>query len=280
ADEVPTSGLPDRFQISIWTNEPPSPYPWDPMNYDHPGMIVHTVTLDNNDYTIDFEGWDVDPRDPMGAEPDTAKLSKFMFEGLLDIDDWWYQPADNDIYWISIQALYDTPPTTLQWGWETRPQHPVNGGSGALRTSLYGFGYEPIGLYDELFVFEPWDLSFELLFSPLDMNDPNLPIDGPKGRDGVDGADGLMGRALWNGDPFFPLPDPCDPNGYRGADGYSGGTGGDVLGGAMYFDANSSPLISYVRIINCGAIGGDGGFGGQGQNGRNGQNGQDGQPGP
>ena len=68
-------------------------------------------------------------------------------------------------------------------------------------------------------------------------------------------------------------------DGTNGVDGYTGGKGGDGLGGALYFDANSAPLILNVTIRNCQAIGGNGGAGGDGQAGGAGQNGGDGQAG-
>ncbi|MBA7602382.1 hypothetical protein ES703_09471 [subsurface metagenome] len=96
----------------------------------------------------------------------------------------------------------------------------------------------------------------------VDPADPNAPIDGMNGEDGADGLPGEPGADGADGQP-----------------GYAGGNGGVGYGGAMYFDADSSPTILYCTIINCSAIGGDGGFGGLGQEGQAGQGGQPGQPG-
>ncbi len=96
----------------------------------------------------------------------------------------------------------------------------------------------------------------------VDPSDPNAPIDGMNGEDGADGLPGEPGM-----------------DGMEGQPGYVGGNGGVGYGGAMYFDANSSPVILNCTIINCQAIGGDGGFGGLGQDGQDGQDGQPGQPG-
>ncbi|MHC4806488.1 MAG: S8 family serine peptidase, partial [Planctomycetota bacterium] len=95
-----------------------------------------------------------------------------------------------------------------------------------------------------------------------DPDDPNAPIDGMAGQDGADGLPGVPGA-----------------DGADGQAGYTGGNGGVGYGGAMYFDANSSPIILNCTIIDCQAIGGDGGFGGLGQDGQAGQDGQGGQPG-
>lgn len=95
-----------------------------------------------------------------------------------------------------------------------------------------------------------------------DPNDPNAVAPGFNGRDGDAGLPGEPGLDGLDGLPGMP-----------------GGDGGGAYGGAMYFDANSSPVILNCKLINCMAIGGDGGFGGQGQDGGDGQDGQPGQDG-
>ena len=97
-----------------------------------------------------------------------------------------------------------------------------------------------------------------------DTSDPNAVINAP----GFDGEDGEPGA-------------PGDPgaDGMNGAPGYNGGDAGVAYGGAMYFDADSNPIILNCTLINCQAIGGNGGSGGQGQNGQDGQDGQPGQDG-
>ena len=95
-----------------------------------------------------------------------------------------------------------------------------------------------------------------------DPTDPNAVADG---FDGLPGADGLPG------DPGLP--------GLDGLPGLPGGDGGGAHGGAMYFDADSSPVILNCTFINCMAIGGDGGYGGMGQDGGDGGDGQEGQEG-
>ena len=152
---------------------------------------------------------------------------------------------------------------------------PDSTGSGAVRLNLNSRAYEAIRLG-----LTPWDLSFELEYSP-DVNDPNADIDGIKGMDGRDGRDGNDGRAYWDpASPWIWPPDPYDPdpvdpridvNDYRGLDGLRGGDGASVYGAVMYFDANSSPVLSNITIENCAAIAGDAGSGGQGQRGRDGQ---------
>ncbi len=131
---------------------------------------------------------------------------------------------------------------------------------------------------------------------PLDPLDPNDQLPDPNVPDPAD-------PNQWApADPNRPpQPDPADPNasapgfdgqngapglpgetgaaGIDGTAGFPGGDGGPAYGGAMYFDANSTPIILNCTIINCQAIGGDGGAGGQGQDGGDGQDGQPGQDG-
>lgn len=95
-----------------------------------------------------------------------------------------------------------------------------------------------------------------------DPNDPNASADGFNGQDGAPGLPGEPGA-----------------NGPDGAPGFPGGNGGAAYGGAMYFDANSAPIILNCTIIKCRAIGGNGGFGGLGGDGGDGQEGQPGQDG-
>ncbi|MHC4566799.1 MAG: InlB B-repeat-containing protein, partial [Planctomycetota bacterium] len=107
-------------------------------------------------------------------------------------------------------------------------------------------------------------------WDPIDPNrppqpDPTDPNASAPGFDGQDGADGLPGEPGMNG--------------LDGLAGLPGGDGGVGYGGAMYFDANSSPIILNCTFINCMAIGGDAGHGGNGQPGGDGQDGQPGQDG-
>ncbi len=95
-----------------------------------------------------------------------------------------------------------------------------------------------------------------------DPNDPNAVVDG---IDGVNGSDGVAG--------------PNGADGADGADGFDGGSGGHAWGGALYFDANCSPILLNITIRDSNAIGGNAGRGGDGQDGQDGQNGGDGQAG-
>ncbi|MHC4737138.1 MAG: DUF7901 domain-containing protein, partial [Planctomycetota bacterium] len=239
-DEVP-SGFPERFRIIIWSNEPnDSSFP-----NGRPDQIEHDITIDN--YTISWYGWEMDRRDPNWEEPGAPRPSKFQFDLTLDPNNYWYQPDNNGVYWLGLQALYDAPPTDQQWGWETRDLEPNT--AGAVRISLLDSTFEAV---DTNGVPPLMDFAFELIYA-----EPNLPIDGNDGQNGLPGIPGIPG-----------------PNGIPGANGFDGGLGGDAYGGAMYFDFNSTPLITNVTIINSQALGGYAGYGGQAQDGQDGGNGQ------
>jgi len=60
---------------------------------------------------------------------------------------------------------------------------------------------------------------------------------------------------------------PPGAQGQHGADGGDGGHGGEGRGGAIYYDQDSSPIISNTLFENCRAWGGNGAAGGNGGNG-------------
>ncbi|MGB2984886.1 MAG: hypothetical protein WBE26_03305 [Phycisphaerae bacterium] len=113
--------LPDRFgfHIAIWTDEPAGP----DNRFSHPDVVLWETTVE--DVTVEFAGWDFDPRswdfdlrNPM-APPEAC----FKFEHSLDNDDWFYQGFGENIYWVSIAAVYPADTVvTYPWGWKTRPR--------------------------------------------------------------------------------------------------------------------------------------------------------------
>lgn len=97
-DAVPEPNeLPYAFYITIWDDEP-DPDPDNPDTFSHPGEVIWDNYCDN--YNVYFYGWEYDPR--IGK----IDLSKFVFYQELDPNDYWYQPNDNQIYWLGIMALY------------------------------------------------------------------------------------------------------------------------------------------------------------------------------
>ncbi|MHC4282598.1 MAG: S8 family serine peptidase [Planctomycetota bacterium] len=248
-DELPTNGLPDTFEIRIWASTSPND-----TNYPDMSQEVHTVSVDYSNVTVSWYGWEIHPESPDAPN----NITKIQYDITLDPNEWWYQPDSNGVFWVSIEAIYNTipGPNDPKWGWETCDTDPNDPNrNGALRYNFTTSAFEPVE-----FSGTPWDMSFVLLYV-----EPDLPIDGNDGLPGLPGIPGIPG-----------------PNGIPGANGFDGGDGGDAYGGAMYFGGDCDPLLTNITIINCQALGGYAGFGGQGQNGQNGGNGQigqDGQPG-
>jgi hypothetical protein len=111
------SVVPTAFHIGIWTDVP-DPDPANPQDYSHPGKLIWENTCTN--WVWNFAGYDVDPRiEPMQDE------ACFQFTQLLSENEWFYQkPEENQIYWLSIAAIYspqDWQNIQYPWGWKTRP---------------------------------------------------------------------------------------------------------------------------------------------------------------
>ena len=153
--------IPDSFHIAIWTDVPADPTGAD--FFSHPGIVIWET--DCNNFTVEFDGWDIDPRDPFFTPPETC----YKFSLDLEEDEWFRQKYGNNIYWISIAAKYPAG-TTVQhpWGWKTRlrdlnsrapddavriydPLAPILG-------SMYFDGWP---IYWPTMA-ESWDLAFEL----------------------------------------------------------------------------------------------------------------------
>lgn len=155
--------LPDAFHFAIWTDVPANPD--DPNSFSHPGVVVWEHVCDN--YTFEFVGWDFDPRDVDGLY--MPPEATFLFQQDLDPNDWFYQdPNENNIYWLSIAAMYGATQPEYPFGWKTLPRDPRSPApdDAVVITTptapLVGMWYEhgwPIYYPTRL---ESWDLAFEL----------------------------------------------------------------------------------------------------------------------
>ena len=160
-EDVPE--MPDSFHIAIWTDVPAGADPNPDILYSHPGVVIWET--DCNNFTVEFDGWDIDPRNPFYAPPETC----YKFSQDLNEDEWFKQKHGNNIYWISIAARYSTGTSPLYpWGWKTRlrdlnsraPDDAVRifDPTAPMLGSPYIVG-EPIFWPTET---ESWDLAFEL----------------------------------------------------------------------------------------------------------------------
>ncbi len=97
---------PSAFHFAIWTNAEPGGGP----PFSHPDQVVweHTCT----DWTAQFVGFEYDPRDGLVDE------AMFYFEQ--DLPQPFFQDPGENIYWLSIAAMYDDPQNVSNpWGWAT-----------------------------------------------------------------------------------------------------------------------------------------------------------------
>jgi hypothetical protein len=91
----PQSELPYHYHIGFYTDVPPS----SEEDFSHPGQLLHLIGPDHQwDYTIEFVGWEYDPRI-------NEWEACFEFEMTFPQAEWFY-PAPNTIYWVSIAGCY------------------------------------------------------------------------------------------------------------------------------------------------------------------------------
>lgn len=99
--------LPTNFVISLWTDFPGPPF-------SHPQQCVKAWVVSRSELNETPVGCDFYPT-PM--ERDTT----FYYTWLMPQSEWWTQPGQNTVYWISIAAVYSgTVPPQYFWGWKTR----------------------------------------------------------------------------------------------------------------------------------------------------------------
>ncbi|MBN1482564.1 T9SS C-terminal target domain-containing protein [candidate division KSB1 bacterium] len=147
-EKTPPANAPERFHIGIWTDVPVGPNePWS-----HPGTMIWEIVVDRGALNEHWVGCDFYPQKMQ--EPESC----FKYDFLLPPANWFNCQA-NTIYWISIAAVYSSPPNNFPWGWKTvehyfqddavsmtMPKTPVIG-------DIFQAG-QPIG--------EGWDLAYIL----------------------------------------------------------------------------------------------------------------------
>jgi hypothetical protein len=97
---------PDYFRLGIWTDTPALPF--DPQSYSHPNDLIWQY--DANDYTEVLVGYDKHPH----GEPNEPV---FRYSVRLPYEEWFLQREVNDIYWLSIEAVYESREPIYNWGW-------------------------------------------------------------------------------------------------------------------------------------------------------------------
>jgi hypothetical protein len=104
---IPPYPAPCCFHIGLWTDVPAGPA------WSHPGEMI-------------WEWWAMREQlneRPVGVDfhPDYGLETCFAYDFYIPLEQWFWQPDTNAVYWVSIAAGYDMPPPPDQvWGWKTR----------------------------------------------------------------------------------------------------------------------------------------------------------------
>jgi len=106
---------PERFKLTIWTDVP-DPNLNDPNTYSHPGHEIWS--FDANEYDEVLVGYDKYPH----GEPNEPV---FRYSVRLPQENWFHQLDYNEVFWLSVQAIYDQNTPNYTWGW-TNHQHVFN----------------------------------------------------------------------------------------------------------------------------------------------------------
>ena len=169
--------LPDAFRIAIWTDVPAGGAT-EP--FSHPGQVIWEYeTTSSTNYRWNFAGYDRDPRMPAGTD-----WNETCFQFNLDLPPlkWFYQqpgPSGQNVYWLSIAAVYAPFQPLYPWGWKTRP-HFYN--DDAVRIWQVTPAWPPVWL-SQWVQGEPieypagtsWDVAFELTTTEPDLDFGDAP---------------------------------------------------------------------------------------------------------
>ena len=115
---MPPPVKPDYFLMNIWTDVPAG----DPCNqylYSHPGQIVWEYKAYNYDEVM--VGYDKQPEGQSGPPREAV----YRYSLRLPEQNWFKQKQVNQIFWLSIVAVYQNNPPMYPWGW-TNHKHFYN----------------------------------------------------------------------------------------------------------------------------------------------------------
>jgi hypothetical protein len=112
---MPLPVSPDRFELTMWTDVP-DPNLNNPNTFSHPGHMIWL--FDANEYDEVLVGYDKYPK----GEPNEPV---FRYSVRLPEEDWFHQPDYNEVFWLSVQAIYNQNTANYTWGW-TNHQHVFN----------------------------------------------------------------------------------------------------------------------------------------------------------
>ncbi|MHC4478242.1 MAG: DUF7901 domain-containing protein [Planctomycetota bacterium] len=152
---VPRPLKPDYFLLTIWDDVPAGA---DPCHlFSHPNDVIWEYRAYDFDEVL--VGYDKHPH----GEPNEPV---FRYSVKLPCEAWFYQEANDGVYWLSVVAVYDQNDPNYDWGW-TNHEHKFNDDAVA-GTFDAALGWSWQELFDQTGVSE--DMSFMLFTDP----DPNL----------------------------------------------------------------------------------------------------------
>jgi hypothetical protein len=106
---------PDYFLLNIWTDVPADAISTVP--FSHPNEIIWEYKA--YDYDEVLVGYDKHPYTPGSVR---AHEPVFRYSVKLPKDNWFRQKDVNDIFWLSVVAVYKDPlPVIYPWGWTNHP---------------------------------------------------------------------------------------------------------------------------------------------------------------
>ena len=126
--QAPDPRRPDSFLVSIWTNVPAD----GTSAYARPGQRVWEYKATTYDEVV--VGYD-------GVPPEGPNEPVFRYTVRLPEPQWFWQEKANQVYWLSIVAVYKVPVDQIPypWGWTDRPHD-----AGGIATAIeYNPGEEP-----------------------------------------------------------------------------------------------------------------------------------------
>jgi hypothetical protein len=149
---MPLPVSPDRFRLMMWTDVAADPC--DPCSYSHPDEVIWQYNA--NAYDEVLVGYDKHPE----GEPNEPV---FRYSVRLPEDKWFHQPNYSEVFWLSVQAIYDFNMPNYVWGW-TNHKHVFNDDA----VSGYFNDVNEVWVWTELFdqTGASEDMSFILFTDP------------------------------------------------------------------------------------------------------------------
>jgi len=150
---------PDCFELTIWTDTPAGD-PTNPYPYSHPNEPNWTYRA--YDYDEVLVGYDKYPHGP-DQQPPYRTEPVFRYSVRLPEDDWFCQKEVNDIYWLSVVAVYEVNQPNYDWGWTNHEYVDIDDAVAGTINPTDG-SWEWWELYDQTGV--SCDMSFMLFTEP------------------------------------------------------------------------------------------------------------------